>query len=270
MVNEDMRVCMFLSSTFDFYQFLLSFRDKIVDVDLLHHVCPEIIPGTQLAQLEDTVTRELYCTWEFKQNALHFFSSYHSWPMLFLNMNFWWMRPSLRARFACMNFEPQKQSTLQRNAQNRRCSTGPVKWRLCFSTLLGMVSNRHRSPVRCRVNTDEHHMVLLLLLRAMAEGNGRCDSVPVHPFCVPRRQTGPVFSTSFPIPSPHCPAAHLHCNSIRQKLVAAFSWPGKHTHTHRCSGRHPVAERQRHAVWYEGIIKIPPNSGPHRPSRTMA
>ena len=62
MVNEDMRVCMFLSSTFDFYQFLLSFRDKIVDVDLLHHVCPEIIPGTQLAQLEDTVTRELYCT----------------------------------------------------------------------------------------------------------------------------------------------------------------------------------------------------------------
>ena len=43
-----MREGMFSSSSVDFYQCLLSFRDKIVGVELLHHVGPEILDRAQL------------------------------------------------------------------------------------------------------------------------------------------------------------------------------------------------------------------------------
>ena len=40
---EDLRRC---SKTFDYYQFLLRFGDKIVGVELLYHVCSEVLDGT--------------------------------------------------------------------------------------------------------------------------------------------------------------------------------------------------------------------------------
>ena len=46
MADEDMRAGMFLRSTLDFYQFLLSFCNKIVGVALLHHVGHKILDGT--------------------------------------------------------------------------------------------------------------------------------------------------------------------------------------------------------------------------------
>ena len=46
MIDEDMRVGMFLSSTFDCYEFLLSFLDDIIEVELLYHVGSEILDGT--------------------------------------------------------------------------------------------------------------------------------------------------------------------------------------------------------------------------------
>ena len=50
LVDEDMRVGMFLRSTFDFNKFLPSFRDKVVGVELRYHVGSEILEGTQLGE----------------------------------------------------------------------------------------------------------------------------------------------------------------------------------------------------------------------------
>ena len=36
---------------FDFYQYLLSFPDEIVGVELLHHVSPENFDGAQLGDV---------------------------------------------------------------------------------------------------------------------------------------------------------------------------------------------------------------------------
>ena len=39
---------MFLGSTRIFYQFLLSFHDKIVEVEFSHHLSPKIVDGPEL------------------------------------------------------------------------------------------------------------------------------------------------------------------------------------------------------------------------------
>lgn len=48
---------MWLRSTFDYYQFLLSFCDEIVGAELLHHVDPEILYRTQHRQMLGTGSR---------------------------------------------------------------------------------------------------------------------------------------------------------------------------------------------------------------------
>ena len=48
MADENMPSGMVLGSTTIFYQYLLSFPDKIVEVELLHHLSPEIVDGPEL------------------------------------------------------------------------------------------------------------------------------------------------------------------------------------------------------------------------------
>ena len=59
-----MRVGMLSDLPSIFFQFILSFRNKIVEIELLYHVCLEKVDGTQLGDVGPV--RELGCHIEIR------------------------------------------------------------------------------------------------------------------------------------------------------------------------------------------------------------